>query len=55
MVDSFEWKIGYWFYDIEDDGMENQYLDSFYLVGEFSDEGIKYEFCIKMNEEGGGR
>lgn len=55
MADSFEWKTGYRFHDTEDDGTENQHSDSFHLAGEFSDEGIKHEFCIKMNEEGGGR
>ena len=55
MADGFEWKTGYRFHDTEDDGTENQHSDSFHLAGEFSDEGIKHEFCIKMGEEGGGR
>lgn len=55
MADGFDWKTGYRFHDTEDDGTENQHSDSFHLAGEFSDEGIKHEFCIKMVEEGGGR
>ncbi|KAL9984820.1 hypothetical protein ACROYT_G007155 [Oculina patagonica] len=54
-ADGFEWKTGYRFHDTEDDGTENQHSDSFHLAGEFSDEGIKHEFCIKMDEDGGGR
>jgi len=55
VADGFEWKTGYHFHDTEDDGTENQHSDSFHLAGEFSDEGIKHEFCIKTEEDGGGR
>ena len=54
-ADGFEWNTGYHFHDTEDDGTENQHSDSFHLAGEFSDEGIKHEFCIKTEEDGGGR
>lgn len=54
-ADGFEWKTGYRFHDTEDDGTENQHSDSFHLAGEFSDEGIKHEFCIKTDDTGGGR
>ena len=54
-ADGFEWKTGYRFHDTEDDGTENQHSDSFHLAGEFSDEGIKHEFCIKTDDIGGGR
>ncbi|PFX18014.1 uncharacterized protein LOC111340085 [Stylophora pistillata] len=53
--DDFEWKTGYRFHDTEDDGTENQHSDSFHLAGEFSDEGIKHEFCIKLDDTGEGR
>lgn len=53
--DGFEWKTGYRFHDTEDDGTENQHSDSFHLAGEFSDVGIRHEFCIKTTEDGGGR
>lgn len=54
-ADGFEWKTGYRFHDTEDDGTENQHSDSFHLAGEFSDEGIRHEFCIKSDEDGAGR
>ncbi|XP_068708333.1 uncharacterized protein [Montipora foliosa] len=54
-ADGFEWKTGYRFHDTEDDGTENQHSDSFHLAGEFSDVGIRHEFCIKTSEDGGGR
>ena len=54
-ADGFEWKTGYRFHDTEDDGTENQHSDSFHLAGEFSDEGIRHEFCIKSEEDGAGR
>ena len=54
-ADGFEWKTGYRFHDTEDDGTENQHSDSFHLAGEFSDEGIRHEFCIKSKEDGAGR
>lgn len=53
--DGFQWKTGYRFHDTEDDGTENQHSDSFHLAGEFSDVGIRHEFCIKTTEDGGGR
>ena len=52
--DGFQWKTGYRFHDTEDDGTENQHSDSFHLAGEFSDVGIRHEFCIKTTEDGGG-
>ncbi|KAM7452633.1 hypothetical protein ABFA07_000282 [Porites harrisoni] len=54
-ADGFEWKTGYRFHDTEDDGTENQHSNSFHLAGEFSDEGIRHEFCIKSEEDGAGR
>lgn len=54
-ADGFKWKTGYRFHDTEDDGTENQHSDSFHLAGEFSDEGIRHEFCMKTEEDGGGR
>lgn len=47
-----EWKIGWIYYDIEDDNNENQWLNIFYMFGNFLVYGIQQKFCLKESNNG---
>ncbi len=51
----FIWKRGFRYHDTEDDGTENQHSDNFHLASNFTDEGIRHDFCIKDSEVGESR
>eukprot|EP00794_Sanderia_malayensis_P012893 gene12893-14220_t len=48
----FMWKRGYRYHDTEDDGTENQHSDNFHLASNFTEDGIRHDFCIKDSEVG---
>ncbi len=50
--DGFIWKRGYRYHDTEDDGTENQHSDNFHLASNFTEDGIRHDFCIKDSEIG---
>ncbi|XP_065071063.1 uncharacterized protein LOC135695808 [Rhopilema esculentum] len=48
----FVWKEGYRYHDTEDDGTENEHSDNFHLASNFTEDGIRHEFCIKDSDIG---
>ena len=48
----FTWKRGYRYHDTEDDGTENQHSDIFHLASNFTEDGIRHDFCIKDTDIG---
>lgn len=48
----FVWKTGTRFYDTEDDGTENHNSDIYHLAGDVTEDGITWEFCMKMKDVG---